>query len=387
MYSVVGVLDIFRPSAVTSVAMAETTSAPERGARQRFSVIGEDLATWTALVNGEPITGRISRAEALSVPAVLRCRNLICSTSALLPIAATNSAGERIPTQLLDQPESVLGYTRSTTIAFTLEDILMEGVALWTIVLRSSSGFPTAVERVPHGRWHQDAETRTVYVNGREARPEDIIMFHGPNPPILTAGARAIRSLLALESTAAMYADSPEPTTYFRGADGIDPSEEDILSVLVAWRDARRKRATAYVPSAYSVEKADRMTPEELTLNESRSFAITEIARLCGCDPEDLGVSTTSRTYQNSVDRRKAMIDFTLGPYLRCLEERLSLNDVVPRGQQVRFVLDGWLRSATKERYEAHKIGLEAGFLTLAEVREMEDRPPLTGAESDSEDA
>lgn len=39
--------------------------------------------------------------------------------------------------------------------------------------------------------------------------------------------------------------------------------------------------------------------------------------------------------------------------------------------------VDALLRPDTKTRYEAHKIALDAGFLTVDEVRELENREPL----------
>jgi hypothetical protein len=45
--------------------------------------------------------------------------------------------------------------------------------------------------------------------------------------------------------------------------------------------------------------------------------------------------------------------------------------------------VDALLRPDTKSRYEAHKIALDAGFLTLDEVRELENREPLAGGEAD----
>ncbi len=38
-----------------------------------------------------------------------------------------------------------------------------------------------------------------------------------------------------------------------------------------------------------------------------------------GIDPEDVGVNTTSRTYANIKDRRKARINDTLSPYMRAV--------------------------------------------------------------------
>lgn len=361
---------------VVDVALdAAPTSPVERRPRHTFAV-GDDLATWNALVNGSA-PGRISRAEALSVPAVLRCRNLICSTLATLPLAATNSVGERVEHALLVQPEAPLGIVRAVTMAETLADVLLDGAALWLTILRSANGYPVAVQRVETGRWSQDADTRVIRVNGREVDPRDVIVFGSPNPPLLTVGARAIRSLMLLERTANLYAEAPEPSTSWRSVDGVDPDEVDVRAFLSAWVAARKAGSVAFVPSAFEQMESHRLTAEELQLGEARSFAISEICRLAGVDPEDLGISTTSRTYQNNVDRRKFFIDFTLAPYMSAITERLSLGDVTPRGQSVRWVLDAFLRSDTLTRYQAHEIGLRAGFLTIDECRAMEDRPPL----------
>ena len=62
--------------------------------------------------------------------------------------------------------------------------------------------------------------------------------------------------------------------------------------------------------------------------------------------------------------------------YLRKLEE--ALTDLSPAGQTIRFNLEGLLRSDTSSRYASHRVALEAGFLTVDEVRRIEGRPPLT---------
>jgi phage portal protein BeeE len=102
-----------------------------------------------------------------------------------------------------------------------------------------------------------------------------------------------------------------------------------------------------------------------------------EIARAAGVDPEDLGVSTTSRTYQNAEQRRLDLLDFTLAHYMSAVEQRLSMRDVLPRGYEAKVNLDGFLRSDTKTRFEAHELALKNGFETVGEVRELEDRPPI----------
>jgi hypothetical protein len=69
-------------------------------------------------------------------------------------------------------------------------------------------------------------------------------------------------------------------------------------------------------------------------------------------------------------------------PYLVALEDGLSA--LVPRPQRVRFNVDGVLRSDLKTRYEAHAIALSNGFMTVDEVRQIEDLPPMPESVDDS---
>lgn len=368
-----------------------STAEPPRPAarpRRRFAV-GDDFETWNALVGGTAVAGRVSRADASRVPAVKRARDLICGTISTLPLQSVNADGRQVAQALLDQPEQLSGLVRSVTIARTVEDLLYDGASLWMVVLRDSTGFPTKVQRIEFGHWTQDTETGVIRVRppdvnalGKEVAPENAIVFTSPNDPLLVAGAAAIRNLIRLEATAALYAEHPEAAEFFVASDGVDPADpEDIDRFLADWQSARKTRSTAYVPASVELRHAERMTAEELQLSAAREFSITECARLTGIDADWLSVNTTSRTYLNAQDARKSFVDFTLAPYLHAIEERLSLGDCTPRGQRVRFNLDGFLRASTLDRYNAHKVALDAGFLTVDEVRALEDLPPLdTGA-------
>jgi phage portal protein BeeE len=53
------------------------------------------------------------------------------------------------------------------------------------------------------------------------------------------------------------------------------------------------------------------------------------------------------------------------------------MTEYLPRGQYAKMNVDALLRPDTKSRYEAHKIALDSGFLTLDEVRELENREPI----------
>lgn len=338
------------------------------------------------------IAPRITRTEALQVPAVLRARNLIAGTLSTLPIHVRDKKNViSSPTTLFDQIDP--DVPNVVTYANTYEDLIFEGTSWWRIVAFGWHGFPTSAVHVGNSRvnvsgWAPPVNgvgptaTGQVYVDGYPVPDTELIRFDSPNPPLLVHGARAIRTCLALDQAASRYAAEPLPLGYFTPKEGARPNEDDkfVTGLLDKWEAARSRRAWAYIGGAWEA-KALQFNAEQIQLSEQRQHAVLEIARATGCDPEDLGVSTTSRTYQNSEQRRQDMIDFTFAPYRAALEQRLSMGDVIPRGYEAKVNLDGFLRADTLGRMNAYKIGEEVGAYTEDEVRELEDRPALTPAQ------
>lgn len=340
---------------------------------------------------GGAVAPRISRREALQVPAVLRSRNLIAGTLARLPVHIRDKDRKiAFPTTLLEQIDPDVANV--VTYALTYEDLLFEGTAWWKVLERGWHGYPTyathiSTDRVSVQGWLPPVNGSSpatavgpprVYVDGYPVRDNQVIRFDSPNPPLLVHAARAIRTCLTLDRTAAGYSDQPVPLGYFTPKEGMRPKEDDkfVTQLLDKWEQARQRRVYGYVGAAWEL-KTLQFNAEQIQLAEQRQHAVLEIARAAGVDPEDLGVSTTSRTYQNAEQRRLDLLDFTFAPYMSAMEQRLSMRDILPRGYEAKVNLDGFLRSDTKTRYEAHKIALDAGFLTLPEVRELEDRPSI----------
>lgn len=320
---------------------------------------------------------RVSRVDALSVPAVLRSRNLICPVLGGLPLRVHNPDRTIRPNRLLEQPEQ--GVPRSVTMTRLVEDLLFDEVAWWRVVLLGWDGFPAVVERLDPSTVVVAPDGK-VYVNGVETPDRELIRFDSPNPGLLTAAARAIRTLLKLDAAAGRYADSPVPAAYLAPKDGVRPSEDAVAAALVTWNEANARRVTGYVGPGVELKTVG-LTPEQMQLIESRQHAVLEIARAAGIDAEDLGVSTTSRTYFNAEDRRQAFLDFTLGPYVSAIQDRLSMGDVTPRGSYVRFAFEGFLRTDALTRYQSYALALDVGALAPDEIRPLEDRPDLTPAQ------
>lgn len=332
----------------------------------------------------------VARDRALTVPAVLRGRNLLCSI-ATLPLVTRDRGRVPVRTPLLDQIDP--NVPDVVTLAQTVEDLVFEGVAWWRVTDRLADGYPRAamhidVDRVsidpPPGAWPLQTLPSglriggTVWVDGRPVAGRDMIRFDSPNPGVLTAAARAIRRAIVFERASAMYANDPRPLDYFTPLDNADPTDDgEVEEILNAWAEARRKRATAYVPAALKYNAVDVPSPAELQLVELQRQAAVDIANALGLDAEDVQVSTTSRTYANAVDRRRDRINDVLAPYMRAITDRLSMNDITRRGHKVEFDLDDYMRANPTERWGTYQTGLSNGVVSVQEVREMEGLPAV----------
>jgi len=109
---------------------------------------------------------------------------------------------------------------------------------------------------------------------------------------------------------------------------------------------------------------------------EQRKWNASEIATMFGLPPYMVGGSTgDSLTYATVEGEMIRLWTTALMPMTVRIERALSA--WLPHGQRLRFVPDALLRSQTLDRYNAHKLGIEAGFETVDEARDLENRPPL----------
>jgi HK97 family phage prohead protease len=378
------------------------TEPPTEPPTPRFAIDEDsiDPAVFGLTSYASPITRmpRIDRATAIQVPALKRARDLICSPIGALPLATYNAQRGVVRTDLLEQPEA--GVPRMVTMTRLVEDLLFEEVAVWRVTEFTPTGFPKRIRRLdPRKDVDIDDDKGEIRDRrtGQRIPDREIIRFYSPTDGLLTAGARALRTLLMLDARAYRSAENPVPDGFFRPRDDVDPFDDEpdddatedekaaaytAAKFITEWNQARQNGGSqGYVPAALEYEKLA-WDPKALQLTEARQHAVIEIARIAGVDPEDLGVSTTSRTYFNAETKRRDRLDFTLNQYVRAIEDRLSMGDVTPRGQYVRFNIDGFLRTDTLARYDAYEKARALGLLTLNEMRALEDLPPLDEPET-----
>lgn len=354
-----------------------------------FELNGPWAERWSGSSTGVPFTPRVSRQEAISVAAVKRGRDLICGTLGALPIKVRDGRRKPVFNELFEQPEDDLA--REVTLAQTIDDMLFEGRAWWRITEFDRWGYPSRVRRL-EARTVQVHENAKVYVRedgtpqgqAMEQVPDHLLIrIESPNDPLLVVGARAIRQHLLLDRRAERYVEENLPLGYFSPAEGqedLDP--DDVERALDDWEAARAEREWGYLGKALKANVLQ-WDPEKLQLASARDHAVLELARHMGVDPEDLGVSTTSRTYANAEQRRLDLLDFTLAAYVTAFEGRMRMRDVVQPGHKPRFQYEGFLRSDTKSRMETYKVGREVGVYDderIAEIENIESAKPQAPA-------
>lgn len=342
--------------------------------------------------------GPVTRPQALTVPPVLRGRNFLCSI-ATLPLREHDADNAVVPSPFLGQLD--VDVPNVVTLSQTVEDLVFDAIGWWLVLAKDFNGWPVAVRRLdpatvslqppndhrtpaplPSGR---DPRQAVVWVDGEPVAADRIIRFDSPNPPLRDAGRVAIRRALTLDMAANMYADDPRPLDYFSPAEGADPvSDDDVKVMLAQWKAARKRRSTAYVPAALDYNTVDSPSPAELQLVELQRQVTLDIANAMGLDPEDVGVSTTSRTYRNDVDRRRNKLNDPLGPYMSAITDRLSMGDVTRRGHTVRFDVSTYLQPNPTDRWAVYQTARGLNAMTVEEIREAEGMVPLPPEATDA---
>ena len=329
-------------------------------------------------------TFRIGRADAMQVPAVARARNIICGTIGTLGLNAYNDMtyAKIEGRSLLKQPDPALPLC--TTITWTCEDLLFHGHAYWLVLAVSpEDGRPTQARRIDPTRvtFTTDLNTQEIvngfYLDGALVPPMGVgslIMFSGMDEGILNRGGRTISTALKLEEAVQRMASEPNPTMVIKNT-GVDLPAEQVSSLLASWKQSRATRSTAYLSGPLDVQTFG-YDATQMELSQSRLNTASEIARLCNIPAWYLNAESASATYSNVSAERRSLVDFSLSPIMHAIEERLSMNDLTPRGQEVRFDLDDYLRGNPLEEIQVLTAMLDAGLISIDEARAEMDLAP-----------
>jgi HK97 family phage portal protein len=329
----------------------------------------------------------VVRSEALQVPAVSRARNLLAGTIGEFELHRYDTTGQRLDA-LPWQRQPDAAATRAVTIAYTVDDLFFGGWAWWQITeIYREDGRPARFRRLDPARVSYDSTPDGQVVRWLvDLKPVpagglgSLIAFQGLDEGLLSRAGRTIRTALELERAAQNYAKTPLPAAVLKNT-GADLPGDKVSELLARWREARRDGAVGYLNANIELERIG-FDPAALQLTEARSYVVQELARACNIPAFFLGAEATTMTYSNVTAERRSLIDYSMRPFISAIEQRLSMDDVVPITQVVRFGLDEYLRGDVRERMEVYRTLRELDVLSIDEIRAMEDLSPRGDADA-----
>lgn len=332
----------------------------------------------------------ISRATAMSIPAVRRARNVLCGTAAGLPLIAQRVEGPLAPQPAITQQIDP-GRPNEVTIAWIIDELIFYGAAYLVIVQRdaaSNGGRPSGMRIYPQDQITFDSMGRPVSVDGWTPAMSDWVRIDGLVEGVLVSSRKALRAAADLADAAGRAARNPVPSVELHQTTAAPTlTDEQIEKLKTDWVNARTGKYGGVAFTPLSIQAVMHGQAAEQLLIAGRQESRLEMANIMGVpgwvvEAQQKG---SSLTYSNIESRVQELLDFGLAPLLSAIEGRLSMPDILPRGTWARFDTAGAVAGNLKTRSEAYLIAEQAGIMTSAEARATERG--ITPREGEIEDA
>lgn len=331
-------MGIFRRTTAGPAIASAQVKAAAGAAGQSGSFLGYTVGT--------------AEERALSIPTITRARSMIATMVAGLDIRQytlqwNGDDYEKIYVlgeSWMTRPDPKV--TRQFIIAQTVSDLMFYGAACWYITARYANGFPAGFQWLPMGSISTPdnappqyfGNPTSVQFNGVELDQRNVVFFLASDQGIIYTGQRSIDIALRLDQAARRFAMSEVAMGWLQQTDNSEPlSGEELADLASAWAEVRQKSAIGALNSSVTYKEftAD---PQKLQLIEARQHSALELSRLAGVPPYLLGAPTSSgMTYNNAQEQRVDLWIWGAKPYATTIAERLSMDDIIPRGKHVEF--------------------------------------------------
>lgn len=327
---------------------------------------------------------------ALGVPAIYRGVTLIADAIGALGLHSYRNGRIVKPTpQILIKPNPQ--ETRIETISAMAASLILDGNYIAVLGERGANGlpdffYPVAIDRVNLTR----VDGRIVYrIDEQVYDADDILHIKNFTLPgeffgrgIVETQKQAIGKEIAINEYASRYFDGGVNPTAVIKSGNPDLTQEEADALKTAWLSmySGRNRQPAVLNSTTDFEILS-SNAQESQLIEAQIQGLTEAANILGLPAYYLGAPNSSRTYANVEQENLQLVRWSIQPIAERIEQALS--ELLVRGQTAKFNYDTLLRTDTLSRYQAHAVGLTNGFLTVDEVRDMENRDPIQGIDDE----
>ncbi len=357
-------------------------------------------AAWLTGLFGTSKTGvQVSEDNALTFSAVYAAVRIISETIASIPLNVYKADGETrvkaighpIQKLLAEQPNSV-----SST--FTFRECMAANLVLhgnsYAKIEMNGAGRPVSLTPLnPLLVEVKIVDGEKVYIFDKKHTYLDYEVLHfvglsfngltGKSPITVAREAVAI-GLAAQEYGARFYSNGANTGGVITAPGRLD--NEIIKRLKASWNRAQAGNAnshsTAILEEGMKYEKIG-LDPEAAQFLQSRKFQVNEIARIFRIPPSYLADLENSSTRANVEQQSIVFVRDCLQPYVRRME--VELNRKLFREDESNyyayFTLEGLMRGDQKARYEAYATARQWGWLSVNDIRDLENLNPVEGGD------
>ena len=358
---------------------------------------------WNFLFGGTTSGKAVNERTAMQTSAVYACVRILAESVAGLPLhvyeRTANGSKSTKPSHPLyrllhDEPN------REMT-SFVFRETLMSHLLLWgnayAQIIRDGRGFPIALYPLLPDRMAVDrresGELVYTYQSDKgqvKLRRENILHIPGLGfdgligySPIAMAKNAVGLALATEDYGATFFANGANPGGVLEHPGVIKPEQADRLRE--SWQSQFGGANAHKVAVLEEGLKFHQMSipPEQAQFLETRKFQINEIARIFRVPPHmvgDLEKSSFSNIEQQSLE----FVKYTLDPWVVRWEQSLQQALILPSEKAtifIKFNLDGLLRGDYQSRMQGYSTGIQNGFMSVNDVRSLEDMNLLTSEE------
>lgn len=324
--------------------------------------------------------------------AVHGCVQLISDAIGTLPVDVPGAAGA--PPRWVESPSPDMD--RVDLVTSTVTSLLLDGNAFLAILRDASNRVAEVSLLDPTVTGVERRDGRLVAtINGRPYMGE-IRVVRGL---VMPGKIRGLSPVEMARQVVGLGLGAQDQAARFFSQGSITPgviqvpgslSVEQMREVRRQWLESHGGSRRAHLPVVLTGDarwQGITMTAEQAQFLESRRYTDAQIAgQLFRVDPSLLGIPVegTSLTYSNLEQRGAHLVRHTLLPWIVRLERAFS--QLLPAGQSWRFNVDGLLRSDLAGRYASYQVAAQIqqitgeALLTVDEMRELEDLPPMQPA-------
>lgn len=340
------------------------------------------------LIQANVLTGEITKEQAMNIPSVSGCLNLICNTIASLPVLLYKESESNVEV-VQDSRVSLLNDDTNDILdgcqlkRAMIEDFLLNGAGY--VYINRDFNEVKSLHFVDSGHIGVNTGVDPIFkktevlVNGEPYRDWEFVKLTRKSKDGVTGKGiiKENNKMLAVAYNTILFEETLVNTG--GGKKGFLKSQgrlsrEAIDELKTAWNNLYKNNTDNVVVLNNGLEFQEASnTSVEMQLSEHKSTNTDEICKLFLVSPKVLSGEASQEEYNN-------WIKICILPILTALECALNKDLLLPSEKgsyYFAFDTNELLKGDIESRFKAYEIATKNGILQIDEVRYKENYPPL----------